>query len=38
MLARVTRLRDQKEGIDPGAEMKRIVREGAASANRTVSQ
>jgi tetratricopeptide (TPR) repeat protein len=38
MLARVTELRDQKEGIDPGAEMKRIVREGAASANRTVAQ
>jgi tetratricopeptide (TPR) repeat protein len=38
MLARVTKLRDQKEGIDPGAEMKRIVREGAASVDRTVSQ
>ena len=32
LLARVTKLRDQKEGIDPGAELKRIVREGAASA------
>jgi len=38
MLARVTRLRDQKEGIDPAAELKRIVREGAASANRTATQ
>jgi len=32
LLARVTKLRDQKEGIDPSAELKRIVREGAASA------
>jgi tetratricopeptide (TPR) repeat protein len=38
MLARVSKLRDRKEGIDPGAEMKRIVREGAASASRAVAQ
>jgi tetratricopeptide (TPR) repeat protein len=38
MLARVTKLRDEKEGIDPGTEMKRIVREGVASAGRTVAQ
>jgi DNA-binding SARP family transcriptional activator len=34
MLARVTKLRDQKEGIDPDVELKRIVREGAASTPR----
>ncbi len=38
MLARVTELRDQKEGVDPRAEMKRIVREGAVSRDRVLTQ
>jgi tetratricopeptide (TPR) repeat protein len=38
MLARVTKIRDEQEGIDPNAEMKRIVREGAASPSRTAAQ
>jgi tetratricopeptide (TPR) repeat protein len=38
MLSRVTRLRDRKEGLDANAEMKRIVREGVASAAPSVAR
>jgi predicted Zn-dependent protease len=38
MLSRVTKLRDRKEGIDESAELKRIVREGVASAAPSVAR
>jgi hypothetical protein len=38
MLARVVKLRHQKDGIDPNDEMKRLIREGAASNEHTVAK
>jgi Flp pilus assembly protein TadD len=38
MLARVVKLRHQKDDIDPNDEMKRLVREGAASSEHPVAK